>query len=92
MVVLVGCVFQLVYQFLVSKDESRKLEENVQPSVAVETASVVAETAKEVVVTSAGELKGIEAKTIIWKRDSAKMVWVPNELTRNRNVTEEDDS
>ena len=59
MVVLVGC----------GKDESRKLEVDVQPSVAVETA-------KELVVSSAKELKGVKAKKIIWKKDGAKMVLV----------------
>ena len=72
-VVLVGC----------GKDESRKLEVDVQPSVAVETAkevdvqpSVAVETAKELVVSSAKELKGVKAKKIIWKKDGAKMVLV----------------
>ena len=59
MVVLVGC----------GKDESRKLEVDVQPSVAVETT-------KEVVVTSAKELEGIKAKKITWKKDGEKMVLV----------------
>ena len=58
-VVLVGC----------GKDESRKLEVDVQPSVAVETA-------KELVVSSAKELKGIKAKKITWKKDGEKMVLV----------------
>jgi len=38
---------------------------------------VRAEDAKEVVVGSAKELKGIKAKTIIWKKDGAKMVRIP---------------
>jgi len=38
--------------------------------------SVRAEDAKEVVVASAKELKGIKATTIIWKKDGAKMVLV----------------
>ena len=37
---------------------------------------VRAEDAKEVVVSSAEELKGIKATTIIWKKDGAKMVLV----------------
>ena len=39
--------------------------------------SVRAEDAKEVVVASAQELKGIKATTIIWKKDGAKMVRIP---------------
>ena len=39
--------------------------------------SVRAEDAKEVVVASAKELKGIKATTIIWKKDGAKMVRIP---------------
>ena len=38
--------------------------------------SVRAEDAKEVVVSSAKELKGIKAKKITWKKDGAKMVLV----------------
>ena len=38
---------------------------------------VRAEDAKEVVVASAKELKGIKATTIIWKKDGAKMVRIP---------------
>ena len=38
--------------------------------------SVRAEDAKEVVVSSAEELKGIKAKKITWKKDGAKMVLV----------------
>jgi len=38
--------------------------------------SVCAEDAKEVVIASAKELKGIKAKKIIWKKDGAKMVLV----------------
>ena len=37
---------------------------------------VYAEDAKEVVVSSAEELKGIKAKKITWKKDGAKMVLV----------------
>ena len=40
--------------------------------------SVRAEGAKEVVVSSAKELKGIKAKKIIWKKDGAKMVRIPS--------------
>ena len=36
--------------------------------------SVRAEDAKEVVIASAEELKGIKAKKITWKKDGAKMV------------------
>ena len=39
--------------------------------------SVCAEDAKEVVIASAKELKGIKAKKIIWKKDGAKMVRIP---------------
>jgi formylglycine-generating enzyme required for sulfatase activity len=39
--------------------------------------SVCAADAKEVVVASAKELKGIKAKTIIWKKDGAEMVLIP---------------
>ena len=39
--------------------------------------SVRAEDAKEVVVSSAKELKGIKAKKITWKKDGAKMVRIP---------------
>ena len=38
---------------------------------------VRAEDAKEVVVSSAKELKGIKAKKITWKKDGAKMVRIP---------------
>ena len=38
---------------------------------------VRAEDAKEVVVASAEDLKGIKAKKIIWKKDGAKMVRIP---------------
>ena len=37
--------------------------------------SVRAEDAKEVVVASAEELKGIKAKKIIWKKDGADPGW-----------------
>ena len=39
---------------------------------------VYAEDAKEVVVSSAKELKGIKAKKITWKKDGAKMVRIPS--------------
>jgi formylglycine-generating enzyme required for sulfatase activity len=52
------------------KDESRKPKENVKPPVLVEDV-------KEVVVANAQELKGIKATTIIWKKDGAKMVRIP---------------
>ena len=39
--------------------------------------SVRAEDAKEVVIASAEELKGIKAKKITWKKDRAKMVLIP---------------
>ena len=38
---------------------------------------VCAEDAKEMVVASAEELKGIKAKKITWKKDGAKMVLIP---------------
>ena len=40
--------------------------------------SVRAEEAKEVVIASTEELKGIKAKKIIWKKDGAKMVRIPS--------------
>jgi len=43
--------------------------------------SVYAEDEKEVVVGSAKELKGVTAKKIIWKKDGAKMVQVPANLS-----------
>jgi len=42
--------------------------------IVVFAGSVRAEDAKEVVVASAKELKGIKAKKITWKKDGAKMV------------------
>ena len=39
--------------------------------------SVCAEDAKEVIVASAKEVKGISAKKIAWKKDGAKMVRIP---------------
>ena len=45
--------------------------------VAALVGSVGAEDAKEVVVSSAEELKGIKAKKITWKKDGAKMVLIP---------------
>ena len=39
---------------------------------------VRAEDAKEVVVSSAEELKGIKAKKITWKKDGAKMALIPS--------------
>jgi hypothetical protein len=45
--------------------------------IVVFVGSVRAEDAKEVVVASAQELKGIKAKKITWKKDGAKMVWIP---------------
>ena len=44
--------------------------------------SVRAEEAKEVVIASAKELKGIEAKKIIWKKDGAKMVRIPTMVSK----------
>ena len=44
------------------------------------TFSVYAEDGTLVVVGSAKELKGITAKKIIWKKDGAKMVWIPYEV------------
>ena len=44
---------------------------------------VRAEDAKEVVVSSAKELKGIKATTIIWKKDGAKMVRIPEKFKIN---------
>jgi len=42
--------------------------------------SVYAGEAKEVVVSSAEELKGIKAKKITWKKDGAKMVRIPEKF------------
>ena len=44
--------------------------------------SVYAGDAKEVVVSSAEELKGIKAKKIIWKKDGAKMVRIPTMVSK----------
>ena len=44
--------------------------------MAIVAGSVHAEDAKEVVIASAKELKGIKAKKIIWKKDGKKMVFV----------------
>ena len=44
--------------------------------IVIVAGSVRAEDAKEVVIASAEELKGIKAKKIIWKKDGAKMVLV----------------
>jgi len=41
---------------------------------------VRAKDVKEVVVKSTEELKGIKVKTIIWKKDGAKMVWIPEKF------------
>ena len=46
--------------------------------IVIVAGSVRAEEAKEVVIASAKELKGIEAKKIIWKKDGAKMVRIPS--------------
>ena len=48
--------------------------------------SVRAEDAKEVVIASAEELKGIEAKKIIWKKDDAKMVLIPESFARTKDT------
>ena len=45
--------------------------------MAIVADSVHAEDAKEVVIASVEELKGIKAKKIIWKKDGAKMVRIP---------------
>ena len=47
---------------------------------------VRAEDAKEVVIASAEELKGIEAKKIIWKKDDAKMVLIPDSFARTKDT------
>ena len=46
--------------------------------IVVVAGSVRAEEAKEVVIASAKELKGIKAKKIIWKKAGAKMVRIPS--------------
>ena len=46
---------------------------------------VYAEDAKEVVVSSAKELKGIKAKKITWKKDGVKMVLIPESFTRTKD-------
>ena len=45
---------------------------------------VQAEDAREVVVESAKELKGINAKKITWKKDGAKMILVPGEYEEKK--------
>ena len=49
--------------------------------------SVCAEDAKEVIVASAKEVKGISAKKITWKKDSAKMVLIPSTATFEQKTT-----
>ena len=51
--------------------------------------SVCAADAKEVVVASAKELKGIKAKTIIWKKDGAEMVLIPEVILRGKDPYDE---
>ena len=46
-----------------------------------------AKDAKEVVVSSAKELKGIKAKKITWKKDGAKMVLIPSTATFEQKTT-----
>ena len=50
--------------------------------------SVCAADAKGVVVASAKELKGIKAKTIIWKKDGAEMVRIPEKFEAVPSRTE----
>ena len=50
---------------------------------------VRAEDAKEVVVASAKELKGIKAKIIIWKKDGAKMVLIPEGFKKTEDSYDE---
>jgi len=45
---------------------------------------VQAEDAREIVVESAKELKGINAKKITWKKDGAKMILVPGEYEEKK--------
>ena len=45
---------------------------------------VQAEDAREVVVESAKELKGINAKKITWKKDGSKMILVPGEYEEKK--------
>ena len=47
---------------------------------------VRAEDAKEVVVSSAKELKGIKAKKITWKKDGAKMVQIPTIVFKQKKT------
>ena len=51
------------------------------------TSSVRAEDAKEVVIASAQELKGIKAEKITWKKDGAKMVLIPSTATFEQKKT-----
>ena len=51
--------------------------------------SVCAADAKGVVVASAKELKGIKAKTIIWKKDGAEMVLIPEVILRGKDPYDE---
>ena len=48
---------------------------------------VRAEDAKEVVVASAKELRGIQAKKITWKKDGASMVLIPSTATFEQKET-----
>ena len=48
---------------------------------------VRAENAREVVVTSAKELKGLKTKKITWKKDSAEMVLIPSTATFEQKET-----
>ena len=48
---------------------------------------VRAEEAKEVVVASAKELKGIKAKKITWKKDGARMMLIPSTATFEQKET-----
>ena len=51
--------------------------------------SVCAEDAKEVVVASAEELKGIKAKKITWEKDGAKMVLIPEGFKKTEDSYDE---
>ena len=55
--------------------------------IVVFVGSVRAEDAKEVVVASAQELKGIKAKKITWKKDGARMVLIPSTATFEQKET-----
>ena len=53
--------------------------------IVIVAGSLRAEEAKEVVVSSAKELKGIKAKKITWKKDGTRVVLIPSTATFEQN-------